>query len=51
MTSVLAVTGSSKVAVTTALVSTPVAPGAGARTTTDGAVRSVAVVSKTTSTQ
>ena len=52
MTTVLGSTLSLKVAVTVVLVvPTPVAPGAGWRSTTVGFVVSVALVSKTTSTQ
>ncbi len=46
-----ATTGSEKVAVTGVVTATPLAPGAGAREATVGAVVSLAVESKTTSTQ
>ena len=45
------VTGSLNVAVTGAVAATPAAPAAGARAESEGGVLSVAVVSKTTSTQ
>jgi hypothetical protein len=49
--SVFASTGSSKWTVTLDAVARPVAPSAGVTLTTDGAVVSAPVVSKTTSTQ
>ena len=51
ITTLVAVTGSLKVAATAVVAGTPVAPAAGARPVRVGAMVSVAVVSNTTSTQ